>query len=359
MPPGAPSLIISPKSRKDVRITQAVPLYQGSEAAVLNMLAAEHGGGVAPYPYVDVTSGDGAVIGSPSVRTAAWTMLYLYGLINEDRRPSGWRSLARTKLRSLADWLLTQQAGSPVQDVALSAMLGPTADTDTEYGGFLVPEAVPTFLLATVYSEDLGACGLALLRAYQTLGEPRYQEGYRRALTCMRRMQSGGKLSSKYAATTEDGGRYNSGMWTHKLEIRDSTGSGGGGIVNAAVSFTEPASFSFGAASTDPEVHNTRGCVVNWDEIPGTTLTCTLSALIAVDTGTFTLRAITGVALTAATTGTELCAVIASSSSVTYLSASVDVAKPIGTSLLVFTGQKSVGAAVVSVEGLVLTLEVN
>lgn len=228
MPTETKPIIRSPKARRDVSQSVVVPLYAKSEGAIFNFLAADFAGGVAPYPYVDVTNGDGAIIGERSVRVAAWTCLYLYGVLNEDRRPKEWTDDAGARLRVLADWLLTQQAGSPTESQTLLSLIGPTLSSQLEYGGFLTAEATPTTLLATVYSEDVGTGGLALLRAYQMLGDAVYQEGYRRAATCLRRMQSGGKLTTKYAALTAAGGRYDSGMWSHKLEVRDPTGLGGG-----------------------------------------------------------------------------------------------------------------------------------
>lgn len=234
-------IIRSPKARKEVRTSEPTELYAKSEGAVFNLLTADYNGGVVPYRYVDVTSGDGAVIGTPSVRAAGWACLYLYGVINEDRRPENWTVRAKAKLREYADFLLTYQAGSDTQDADLVTLIGATTSTQLEYGGFLTVEPAPrTYLLATVYSEDQGTCGLALLRAWQVLGEEKYRTGYRRAITCLRRMQQGGKLVTKYAVPASGStGRYHSGMWAHKMEIRDPAGVGGGlGEAGAIVGMT-------------------------------------------------------------------------------------------------------------------------
>lgn len=234
---GTPQIIIQPKARKIVRETVEVPLLAKSEAAIFNLLSASYGGGVPPYPYVDVTNGDGAVVGTQGVRPAAWSAIYLAEVIRENRRPATWIDLAKVRLRTLCDYLLTQQSGSPFIDATITACIGPTASTELDYGGFLTMQDPCVFELAYIYAEDQGAGGLALLRAYQILGDIKYQAGYRDALTCLRRMQCGGKLTTRYAVTTSGGTtRYDSGAWTHKMVVYDPIGACGGGSDGAFIS---------------------------------------------------------------------------------------------------------------------------
>jgi hypothetical protein len=201
---------------EQVRESSVIPLYQKAEARIFNLIASDFGGGVAPYRYVDVTSGDGQIVGTKDARTAAWSALYLYSVITEDRRPEVWVTRATAKFRELCDWLLTQQCGSPTQDSAITALLGAaTAATDLEYGGFIRDQTA-----GDIYSEDVGAGGLALLYAFKLFGEEKYRAGYRAALTCLRRMQCTGKLATGYSVRYPgDTGRYHPGMWTHTLQV--------------------------------------------------------------------------------------------------------------------------------------------
>jgi hypothetical protein len=211
----------------DRQTQEHIELYKISEAAIFNLLVAEKGG-IAPYRYLDITNGDGAIIGNKDIGTAAWACIYLGKVLEEDSRPLIWINKAVTKLRELADYLLTQQCGSPTEDILITNTIGTSGPGDTEYGGF--PRLVdnPVTLLANIFSEDLGICGLALLKAYQQLGDIKYKNGYMAAATCLRRMQQGGKLNIDYAAQTASGGRYHSGMWAHTMKITDELGQGGG-----------------------------------------------------------------------------------------------------------------------------------
>jgi hypothetical protein len=218
---------------------QVIPLYQQSEGAIFNL-----GLKLAPYRYLDVTEGDGEVLGEQDVRTAAWWCIYLHGILNEDRRPKAWLDVAETKLRELADFLLGHQLGSEHADDDVTESIGTSGENDLEYGGFvtLVSDSAEE-LLGSVYSEDVGLGGLALLRAYQTLGDLKYRAGYLAALTCLRRMQCGGKLTTRYATQTLSGeGRLNTGMWSHKLDITDL--SARGAIDNSCVDATVGGQYS-------------------------------------------------------------------------------------------------------------------
>lgn len=212
-----------PKIRRGIVPIPVIEAYKRSEMNVFNAICADRGTGWAPYAYVDVTNGDGATIGAQSARAAAWAGLYLYELIAENRRPPAWLSRARTKLGELADFLLTQQCGSPTQATDISTAIGSTATTDLEYGGFYeTNEGAGASLLGSVYSETVAIGGLVLLRAYQLLGVGAHKDGYQAAMTCLRRMQCGGKLTNNHSSLDSAGsGRWNSGMWTHRMVFQE------------------------------------------------------------------------------------------------------------------------------------------
>ncbi len=218
-----------PVEREDRVELPNIEGYSADEGELFNFLAADRGTGTAPYPYWDVTAGSGYALGTQSVRSAAWTCIYLYSLISENKRPLVWIARAKVKLRELADFLLQRQAGSASESADLVGLIGSTATTDLEYGAFLDPTGGAS-TIATGYTEDVGSGGLALLRAYQVLGDVKYRNGYLAAAKCLRRMQCGGKLTSGFSASDSSGtGAYNPGTFIHKLSVTDPYGLGGGG----------------------------------------------------------------------------------------------------------------------------------
>lgn len=275
---------IRPIEGRDIQ--EHIELYKLSEAAIFNLLVAEKGG-IAPYRYLDVTGGDGAVIGSRDIGVAAWACIYLGKLLAEDSRPLVWITKAQAKLRELADYLLSQQCGSPTEDSNITNTIGTTGPNDTEYGGFPRLQDSPVTLLGSVYSEDVGTCGLALLYAYQRLGDIKYRNGYRAAVTCLRRLQQGGKLQTQYAASaagmTAGDGRYHSGAWAHKMDITDPLGQGGGaqgqgGAYGIALTSFNVASDLASIAMTGPTPETqTAFWMIDYGSLPGTRMRVVIS----------------------------------------------------------------------------------
>lgn len=183
-----------------------IELYKLSEAAIFNFLLK-----MSPYRYLDISFGDGAIVDAGDDSTAIGYVCQYFGtLILEDSRPLIWINKAKESLRTLADFLLTTQRGSPTEAAANIAAFGAATATSVDYGGFLR-------FTVSIYSEGQGACGLALYYAYRILGDIKYRNGYLAALTCLRRMQCGGLLTNKYAVITAGGARFNSGMWSNTM----------------------------------------------------------------------------------------------------------------------------------------------
>jgi hypothetical protein len=348
-------LIRSAKARKNAMWVEPTPLYQQSEGAIFNLLCADYNGGVAPYPYVDVTNGDGAVVGTQSVRVAAWSALYLYSVIAEDRRPAIWISLAKTKLRAMADYLLTQQVGLGYVSSAITAIIATTATTDLEYGGFITMETSPTYLLGTVYAEDVSAGGLALLRAYQVLDDPKYQAGYRAALMCLRRMQCGGKLTNNFASTDSAGtGIYNSGMFDHKISVYDGLGLGGGPEGGGASLLLQGNSYG-GATTTEAVSSSSPAVVIDWTLLPGSTYRVHLACNVSVLTGGSTLTARIRVGGTSAADGTAVVTTTTAANGVVTASSAI-LTKPAAIGYVKWTMQTDVGTATVTCDAIVVEI---
>lgn len=285
LPPRRKSLVVATKPRAGApRELFGIEEYRHNEGELLNLAL-----NVAPKRWVDANAGSGAVLGEDDVSVSCWAGLYLYAVIAEGRRPKIWIDQATEKLRDLADFLLTQQAGSPTSWTP--PFIGATTSTQTEYGAFIKATGDDTSF-ATAYSEDVAAGGLVLLRAFQLFGDGKYRTGYLAAATCLRRMQQGGKLSTKYASASSGGGRLHTGMWTHRLIFTDPLGAGGGGAMAAPGAATYSITLNTGDDfDADPwpghssitvvedVVYGARYCI-NLAALPGTEFRVRLSAYI-------------------------------------------------------------------------------
>lgn len=203
------------------------PVYQLSEGRILNLIHRAMRGSTATYSHINVTNGDGSTSGTQDIQSNAWASEFLYQIISENKRPLIEINTCKTTLRTIADWLLSQQFGSPTK---LNSYYTATT-ANVWYGGF--PRTIPVTSDETrvvdnaIYSEDVAMGGLALLRAYQVHGGGAYLTGAKNAAHCLRRMQQGGRRVASSAdgtySTTSDGGtgRYDPGTWVEYMTITD------------------------------------------------------------------------------------------------------------------------------------------
>lgn len=181
-----------------------IDTYEIPEAQLLNLVTA-----YAPAETLDVTNGAGVPITTPGSRwqSAAWTCLYLYDLIAENKRPARWLTLARTVLGILGDYLYTGMKGGPAG--------GAFTNVDLPWGAFNRDDAGGSEIYA---SEDSGAAGLALLRAYQVLGAAKYLTGARACAWFLRSAQCGDKLIYRPSSTDAAGASVKHfGVWSHSI----------------------------------------------------------------------------------------------------------------------------------------------
>lgn len=146
--------------------------------------------GVAPSPYVDVTNGSmGALAPNPqtvqasptsfgSVMCAGETCRYLYNIINDNLRPLRWISVAKTKMRELADWLITLQRGFGTSPAS-------TKTNDGLWGGIIDQPAGNLY-----YADQNASAGLAMLYAFRSLGDAKYLASAKASASFMRNMQA-------------------------------------------------------------------------------------------------------------------------------------------------------------------------
>lgn len=171
--------------------------YENAEWQIFNFATGN-------YSFDFTTISDGAeqapsVSGSftRGVRGAGWVGEYLYQLIVENKRPLSMIAAAKTKLREVADWLLTKILAYPGRP-------GTWTSDDHGWGGF--PEAGTTTSANNVFNTaHTAGGGLALLRAYQVLGTSSYLDAARAALWHCRSAQCGGYLATGFSSSDAAG----------------------------------------------------------------------------------------------------------------------------------------------------------
>lgn len=192
----------APKPLPSAKPWTPLDTYETAEAEVLNLISMW-----APTDTCNITNG-APVAGTASVQAAAWSCLYLYDMIADAERPVRWTSLATTLLGTLADWLYAAQKAGPG--------VGGT-NSDVYWGAY--DRGGSDF-----WTEDSGAAGLALLRAYQVLGASKYLDAARACAWFLRGAQCGDKLASRPSSTDSAGSNaYHYGAWTHRITLNAGT----------------------------------------------------------------------------------------------------------------------------------------
>jgi hypothetical protein len=143
--------------------------------------------GVPPHDFVDCTNGGfGAPAANPatlnvaySIMAASETCRYLYGIINEGKRPGSWIAAAKVKLRQLADWLITLQRGFGVSASS-------TKTNDGLWGALASPDPVA----GPYVTVENAAAGLAMLYAYRSLGDVKYLTSTKASASYLRNVQA-------------------------------------------------------------------------------------------------------------------------------------------------------------------------
>lgn len=184
-----------------------VDTLTAAEAQIFNFIIK-----TAPYESADITNGAGgtpygiamdAAQTAPPLVAPAEAALYLYSIIAENRRPARWISAAKTKLGALADHLMLYQNGFG---------LHPTVKiNDLFFGSF---DALATND-HTFFTDDTALGGLALLRAYQVLGDQKYLLAAQAAASFLRTLQCGHLCSLSPSSSDAAGASpYASGFFT-------------------------------------------------------------------------------------------------------------------------------------------------
>lgn len=111
--------------------------------------------GAAPFPGVSLSMTDAILPfwGPTKCQCAGESLIYLYGIIAQNKRPADWITGATRKLKELADFLLAAQSTNAIFRGAYSP------GTDNSISAYTMDEAV---------------AGLGMLRAYQVTGKVEY-----------------------------------------------------------------------------------------------------------------------------------------------------------------------------------------
>lgn len=131
-----------------------IDTYTAEEAEIFNFVCR-----VAPAELEDVTVGNGTVRGGPTLPALTWALVYLTGLLIENKRPAAWMSAARTRALTLASTLLSAQV--------------PYTDASPFVGAFN-PVVLSPFAARTFTAADAGLGLLALVRLYTITGNETY-----------------------------------------------------------------------------------------------------------------------------------------------------------------------------------------
>lgn len=148
----------------------------------------------------------GAIVGTTvnAPRVAAWSALYLAGVISDATRPSAWTVQAKTKLAQIVTYLRTRQYGDAT---------GPSpaeASTSPLYGLLSLPGQT------TVIPEVTALAGLAFLRAYSVLGDASALTSALLAAAGLRNSQRTDIMTAGYTSDAGGGRRYLGG-WTNTI----------------------------------------------------------------------------------------------------------------------------------------------
>lgn len=111
------------------------------------------------------------------VHCAGEALVYLYGILSENKRPRAWLTAARTKMRALADYLLS---GQNVADATFA-------------GSYSYNSA-----LSAVFLFDEARAALGMLRAYQLIGKPEYLASAKACARFLVNYQAIDKLIANY-----------------------------------------------------------------------------------------------------------------------------------------------------------------
>lgn len=165
--------------------------YEADEGPILNFVARAIS---AMERYEDCLNGDEAAttLGNDRIGALAWSAVYLYGIIVENKRPLSWISRAKSLLADCVTSLLANQVGFGISTSATRA-------NSAFFGAILEPDAT------TYVTENTTMGGLALLYSYRITGTLRHLEAARAAANYLRNVQAIGSNGTNFTSSDASG----------------------------------------------------------------------------------------------------------------------------------------------------------
>lgn len=131
-----------------------VDTWTAEESQIFNFVCR-----VAPYDIENVTVGNGVITGAKSLPALTWALVYLTGVLVENKRPAAWQAAARSRAIALASTLIAAQT--------------PYSDLSAFVGGF-APAALNSSAPSIYKAADTGLGIVGLARLYQATGDETY-----------------------------------------------------------------------------------------------------------------------------------------------------------------------------------------
>lgn len=168
--------------------------------------------GAPPFDTIQVNLGAGnrPVSSLGTAVSAGETIRYLYNIIVENRRPSRWITVAKAKMRELADWIIANQIGFGVTTSATQA-------NNWAWGSFWQSGQF-------VITISNAMAGVGLVYAYRILGDLKYLTSAQAMASCVRNCQARGTANAINFVSSDSGGTVP--LYTGGLEDRFSIPGG-------------------------------------------------------------------------------------------------------------------------------------
>lgn len=178
-----------------------------TEAAVFNYVTT-----FAPWPGTgpamnSVATPPWSIHGAGFSVAAGESILYLYAIVTEGKRPLAWRTLATSKIAALADYLVANQSKAVT---LIGGSYGALIDAAT---------------LGFTYMFNEARAALGVLRAYQLTGKRAYLDSVRASARFLVSLQALDKLNLQYTTLYGAGTRFFYGAWPYFARTNASSGN--------------------------------------------------------------------------------------------------------------------------------------
>jgi hypothetical protein len=229
-----PYLTFQARPIKDSRPFDPRPTYQLAEEQIFALVREFYA-----YGLLRVTNSQPSVGGAVTVLpgglpqlgpltasawSAAWSALYFYSVVVENKRPVAMVADARAQLKTIANWLVAHQEAGPGVVAGSGQLVGdtiPNSDTQPEWGGYRADSSFQLgAVIAGFFALSSAAAGIALLRAYQVFGTQSYVDAARACAWFLRNLQCSDLMVTSPASSDAAGATPKHwGTWSQKVQF--------------------------------------------------------------------------------------------------------------------------------------------